>query len=244
MKKGVLVRTISMALCALGLSSCLVPGIHNTVDHIGVQSVYSKDTVTRPHDLVVYSLDGSYYMEMQLRFVQCDLEIFRFEGLSGSTGGWRLYHTDSKELERIPTEKYLVRLSKDDVFDILQHKVESLPENAPKYIAAAKFDYTRAKRCDVKPIQFTNTNNPRLREYGPPSCYTPRLSTATTTLHTCMRPLAWASWLIEVPVAVVSNTVFYTVGLIVVAPYRAIEKAFSDEQKVTPPDAPQETSRQ
>lgn len=244
MKKGVLFRTISMALCALGLSSCLVPGIHRTVDSIGVQSVYSKDTATRPHDLVVYSLDGSYYMEMQLRFVQCDLEIFRFEGLCGTTRGWRLYHTDSKELERIPTQKYLVRLSENDVFCILQRRVKALPEHAPKYIAAADFDYARAKRCAVKPLRFADTYNPQRREYGSLSDYTPRLSRTTTSLHTYMRPLAWASWLIEVPVAVASNVVFYTVGIIVIPPYTAIEKAFSDEQKVTPPDAPQETSRQ
>lgn len=232
-----------MVLSSLWLSSCVVPGIQHTVDSIGVQSVYHKETVTRPHDLVVYSLDGSYYMEMQLCFVQCDLSIFGVEGICGTTKGWRLYHTDSEELKRMPTEKYLVRLTPHDVFNIMQRRVEEPPEHAPKYIAAANFDYTRAKRCAVKPVQFTNTNNPRLREYGPPSCYTPRLSTATTTLHTCMRPLAWASWLIEIPLAVASNVAFYTVAVTVMTPYKAIETALSDEAKANETEAPQHPSR-
>lgn len=232
-----------MVLSSLGLSGCVVPGIRHTVDSIGVQSVYHKDTVTRPHDLVVYSLDGSYYMEMQLCFVQCDLSVFYFEGICGTTEGWRLYHTDHEELKRMPTEKYLVRLTPHDVFNILQRRVEEPPEHAPKYIAAANFDYTRAKRCAVKPVQFTNVNNPRLREYGSPSCYTPRLTRASTTLSTCMRPLAWASWLIEIPLAVASNVAFYTVAVTVMTPYKAIKTALSDEEKATETNAQQQTSR-
>lgn len=200
-------------LCSLLLSSCVVPGIQSTIDHIDHYQVIKESSEDTPHELKVYCLDDRYYMEVELRYVPVATSMFYYDSFSGRTKGIRVSGSKDNEVKT-----YLAKLSDKDVFHILQRRVEQPGNDGPELIAKEDFDYARAERCAANPVKFSF--NPRERaEYAHSEYYYPDIEPFSGgTLHTLLRPVAWAAWGIELPLFVASNAIFYGIW----GPYRVI----------------------
>ena len=121
--------------------------------------------------------------------------------------------------DKRPVKKFLAKLSDTDVFHILQRKVEQPGDDSPELIDVNDFDFARATRCAVNPVKFKHPAD-KQAHYSYPEYYYPRIERFDGgTLHTLMRPVAWAAWGVEIPLFVASNTFAYTIYL----PYRVIK---------------------
>ena len=208
---------------SLFLSSCVVPGIQQTVNHIDNYHVYKESSAATPHDLKVYCLDGRYYMEVELWYEPVETGMFYYEAIVNRTKGICVSGTKNNEVK-----KYLARLSDTDVFHILQRRVQQPGDEDSELIPEKDFDYARAERCAVNPVKFKF--NPRERaEYAHSEYYYPHIERFSGgTLHTLLRPVAWAAWGVEIPLFVASNAVFYGIYF----PYRLVEvKVFGASRK-------------
>ena len=199
---------------ALFLSSCVVPGIQQTINHIDNYQVIKDSSAATPHDLKVYCLDGRYYMEVELRYVPIETCMFYYEAIMSGTKGICVAGSKNREVK-----KYLAKLSDTDVFHILQRRVQQPGDEDTGLIPEKDFDYARAERCAVNPVKFKF--NPRERaEYAHSEYYYPHIEPFSGgTLHTLLRPVAWAAWGVEIPLFVASNALFYGIY----APYRVVE---------------------
>lgn len=199
-----------LSLCSvITLSSCVVPGIQELADDIGVQRGYWADADMSPHELAVYRLDDAYYLEMQLRFVPVVSSMFEHCDMFGNSHAlFEVGYRSEEEIAAVPAERYMVKLTPRHVADILQRQVAP-SEDAPALVAAADFDFARAERCPAKPVKFKKYNRPG-KEYGKAKDYYPYEGPVRyTAWHTATRPLAWAAWGVEVPVFVATNAVYY-----------------------------------
>lgn len=208
---------------SLFLSSCVVPGIQQTINHIDNYQVIKDSSAATPHDLKVYCLDGRYYMEVELRYVPIETCMFYFEAITNRTKGICVAGSKNREVK-----KYLAKLSDTDVFHILQRHVEQPGDDAPEFIAEKDFDYARAERCAVNPVKFKFNTRERA-EYAHSEYYYPYIEPFSGgILHTLLRPVAWAAWGVEIPLFVASNAVFYGIYF----PYRVVEvKVFGASRK-------------
>ncbi len=190
----------------------MVPGIQELADEIGVQNGYWADTDKSPHDLVVYRLDDAYYLDAQLRFVPVVSSMFEHCDMFGNSDAlFYVGYRSDEEIAAVPAERYMVKLSPDNVADLLQRKVAPPSEDAPALIAAADFDFARAERCPANPVKFKKYNSP-IKEYGKAQDYYPYgYPIRHTFWYTVSRPLAWASWGVEIPMFVATNAVYYAV---------------------------------
>ena len=214
MKPRALISFFSALLSSLLLGNCVIPGIQDTISNIDNYYVYRASSAKTPHELAVYSLDGRYYMEVELRYVPIETCMFYFEVITNRTKGICVSGSDEHRVK-----KYLAKLSDADVFRILQREVEQPADDGPKLVEPKDFDYARAERCTVRPVKFKFHSN-EAPKYGVPSEYYPYINRYEGgTLHTIMRPVAWAAWGIEIPLFVASNAIFYTTYL----PYRIVE---------------------
>ncbi len=202
------------SLCCLLLSSCVVPGIQQTISCIDYYRVTKVSSAETPHDLKVYCLDDRYYMEVELCYVPVETCMFYYAAIFSMTKGICVSGRKNNEVK-----KYLAKLSDKDVFHILQRRVEQPGDDDTELIAAEDFDYSRAERCPAKPVMFRF--NPREKpHYAHSEYYYPKIERFSGgTLHTVMRPVAWAAWGIEIPLFVASNAVFYGIYL----PYHLVE---------------------
>ena len=91
--------------------------------------MYQKCNAERPQDLVVYSLDGAYFVEMQLRFEPVPTRMFYFWGMFSISGGFEVGKPTEEERAGNPYQPYLVELSAQKVFQLLQRKVDTAPED-------------------------------------------------------------------------------------------------------------------
>ena len=208
---------------SLFLSSCVVPGIQQTINHIDNYQVIKDSSAATPHDLKVYCLDGRYYMEVELRYVPIETCMFYYEAIMSRTKGICVSGTKNREVK-----KYLAKLSDTDVFHILQRHVEQPGDDASELIAEKDFDYARAERCAVNPVKFKFNRRERA-EYAHSEYYYPHIEPFSGgSLHTLLRPVAWAAWGVEIPLFVASNALFYGIY----APYRVVEvKVFGASRK-------------
>ena len=214
MKSFTLFSLILTLLGTICLSSCVIPGIQQTVSCIDYYHVSKKSSVKTPHELVVYALDGRYYMEVELLYTPVTTCMFYFEFITDRTKGICVTGSDKR-----PVKKFLAKLSDTDVFHILQRKVEQPGDDSPELIDVNDFDFERATRCSVNPVKFKYPAD-KQAHYSYPEYYYPRIERfAGGTLHTLMRPVAWAAWGVEIPLFVASNTFAYTIYL----PYRVIK---------------------
>ena len=91
-------------------------------------------------------------------------------------------------------KKYLARLSDTDVFHILQRRVQQPGDEDTELIPEKDFDYARAERCAVNPVKFKFNTRERA-EYAHSEYYYPYIEPFSGgTLHTLLRPVAWAAW--------------------------------------------------
>lgn len=215
--------TLYTLFAALFLSSCVVPGIQQTINHIDNYRVIKDSSAATPHDLKVYCLDGRYYMEVELRYVPIETCMFYYEAIMSGTKGICVSGTKNNEVK-----KYLARLSDTDVFHILQRRVQQPGDEDFELIPEKDFDYARAERCAVNPVKFKFNRRERA-EYAHSEYYYPHIEPFSGgTLHTLLRPVAWAAWGVEIPLFVASNAVFYGIYF----PYRLVEvKVFGDSRK-------------
>jgi hypothetical protein len=215
--------TLYTLFAALFLSSCVVPGIQQTVNHIDNYHVYKKSSAATPHDLKVYCLDGRYYMEVELWYKPVETCMFYYEAIMSGTKGICVSGTKNNEVK-----KYLARLSDTDVFHILQRRVQQPGDEDSELIPEKDFDYARAERCAVNPVKFKFNTRERA-EYAHSEYYYPHIEPFSGgTLHTLLRPVAWAAWGVEIPLFVASNAVFYGIYF----PYRVVEvKVFGASRK-------------
>lgn len=204
------VACLGIMASALGLSSCVVPGIQELADDIGVERGHRAEADAHPKNSVVYRLDDVYYLEIQLHFAPVESCMFEHCDFWGNSHAAFCVGYKSKEaIEAMPSERYLVKLSPCHVADLLQRKVSEPPADAPELIAAADFDYSRAERCPAKPVKLKKYNS-NTKEYGKASDYCPYINPVRyTAWHTATRPLAWAAWGVEIPVFVATNAVYY-----------------------------------
>lgn len=203
------------SLGALLLNSCVVPGIQQTIDNIDNYQVSKACSAESPHELKVYCLDGRYYMEVELRYVPVETCMFYYEAIMSRTKGICVSGRKNNEVKT-----YLAKLSDTDVFHILQRRVEQPGDDGPELIAQEDFDYARAERCAANPVMFRYAHQGGRVKYGIPIEYYPDIERFSGgTLHTLLRPLAWAAWGVEIPLFVASNALFYGIY----APYRMVE---------------------
>jgi len=218
-----IVRKVMLGISAVSVmlqSSCVLPGIQEAVSNIDNFRVSAYADADTPHHLKVYRVGDAYYMELYLRFVPVSTRMFYYETITNSTKGVRISEPEEEYVARVPAQPYLVRLTEQDVWHILQRRVAPPGDDAPMYIPAKDFDYARAERCAVRPVKFIHPYEyDKKARYGSPGYYYTTEAYHTGTLHTLTRPLAWAAWGVEVPVFIASNVVFYTTYF----PYRAVK---------------------
>ncbi len=198
------------ALCMVGLSGCLCSDLPFVIDGIGREYSRNVCKYESPHEVEIYRLGDNYYAKCDLKFIPHESGLFTWYELYASESSLFRFNKCTPELlDATPSETYMVLMSPFGVKFLLQIEADAPAESTPIMIPLEQFDFANAVRCKPNPDREYLSDLGWNGSLNNIVCYTERCS----TLHDVLRPLYWASWVVEIPFIIVSNTAIYTVIL-------------------------------
>ena len=230
MKRGFPFLILSI-VCVLLLNGCFMINLPHALDSVGKESPQvAKSSAKSARDLIVYRLNDMYYMQLELKFMQVESGLLVWSGWGNHSAAIELNTWTKEKLDAAPVETYMVLMNPYSVENTLQIKTEKAPEDEPRLIPIAEFDFAKATRCNPNPKRYTSGDwkgqTCKLEDCYPNLNHRYRYS----LLHYIIKPLYWASWGVEIPVFVVANTTLYSIVL----PFEIIQEYITDETAPTP----------
>ena len=230
MKRGLPFLILS-AVCALILNGCFMINLQHALDTVGKERpLVAQNNAKSARDLIVYRLDDNYYMQLDLKFMKEESGLLVWSGWGNHSAAIDLNTWTKEKLDAAPIETYMVLMNPYSVENSLQVKTEKAPEDTPQLIPIAEFDFAKATRCTPNPKRYTS-GDWKGQTYKLEDCY-PNLNHRYrySLLHYMVKPLYWASWGVEIPVFVVTNTTLYAI----VMPFELIQEYTTDEKPSEP----------
>lgn len=230
MKRGLPFLILS-AVCALILNGCFMINLQHALDTVGKERpLVAQNNALSARDLIVYRLDDNYYMQLDLKFMKEESGLLVWSGWGNHSAAIDLNTWTKEKLDAAQIETYMVLMNPYSVENSLQIKTEKAPEDTPQLIPIAEFDFAKATRCTPNPKRYTS-GDWKGQTYKLDDCY-PNLNHRYrySLLHYMVKPLYWASWGVEIPVLVVTNTTLYAI----VMPFALIQEYTTDEKPSEP----------
>jgi hypothetical protein len=196
------------SLCSLGLSSCVSTDIPFALDSIGREYAVIARKNYKPRQMPeIYRLGDSYYMKLDVKYMPTEFGLFTWNSLYNSESVFTFNKWTQQLYDSAPVEPHMVLLSDNGKKELLGIDAEAVTPTAPKMIPVAVFDFTHATRCTPKPLTGIDPRS-MLSSYG----YL-ELEPRCSTLNMALKPLSWASWAVEIPFVIATNTVIWSVAL-------------------------------
>lgn len=196
------------SLCSLGLSSCVSTDIPIALKNIGREYAVIARENYKPRQMPeIYRLGDSYYMKLDLKYLPTEFGLFTWNSLYNSESVFTFNKRDQQLYDSAPVETHMVLLSDNGKKELLGIDAEAVTPTAPKMIPVAEFDFAHATRCTPKQLTGMDPRS-MLSSYG----YL-ELEPRCSTLNMALKPLSWASWAVEIPFVIATNTVIWSVAL-------------------------------
>ena len=196
------------SLCSLGLSSCVSTDLPLALNSIGREYAVIARENYKPRQMPeIYRLGDSYYMKLDLKYLPIEFGLLTWNSLYNSESVFTFNKRDQQLYDSAPVETHMVLLSDNGKKELLGIDAEAVTPTAPKMIPVAEFDLTHATRCTPKPLTGMDPRS-MLSSDG----YL-ELEPRCSTLNVALKPLSWASWAVEIPFVIATNTVIWSVAL-------------------------------
>lgn len=196
------------SLCSLGLSSCVSTDLPFALNSIGHEYAVIARENYKPRQMPeIYRLGDSYYMKLDVKYLPTEFGLFTWNSLYNSESVFTFNKWTQQLYDSAPVETHMVLLSDNGKKELLGIDAEAVTPTTPKMIPVAEFDFAHATRCTPKPLTGMDPRS-MLSSYG----YL-ELEPRCSTLNMALKPLSWASWAVEIPFVIATNTVIWSVAL-------------------------------